>query len=147
MKEIIENIAKSTAEDFRFMLIKTKIKGVKKTPEIEVFIDSKVGVGTNDCAEFSRKFKEKLETSSLNNLDYQLVVSSPGTEEPLIYLEQYFKNISREFKLSFDDGEKVQSIEAKLNNIKDDTLFFEYKKKEIEIKFINIKKAKVKTSF
>lgn len=147
MKDTLENIAKSTAEDFGFFLIKTKIKGAKKTPEIEIFIDSKKGVGTDDCAEFSRTFKDKLEESSLQDLDYKLVVSSPGIDEPLIYLEQYSQHIGREFKLSFDDGKKVQSIEAKLTNIKNDILSFAYKKEEIEVNFNNIKKAKVKISF
>ena len=47
----------------------------------------------------------------------------------------------------FDDGEKIQSIEAKLIRISDDILVFEYKNEELEISFNKIKKAKVKISF
>ncbi len=79
--------------------------------------------------------------------DYQLIVSSPGVEEPLKYIEQFFKHIGRVLKISFDDGEKIQSIEARLSGIIDEELTFIYKNDEIKINFKNLKKAKVKLSF
>ena len=147
MKNIIKNIAQQIADDRGFFLVNSTTKGSNRKPIFEIYIDSKAGINATDCADFSRAIKEKIESTEIAKLDYNLVVSSPGTDEPIKYFDQYHKHISREFKISFDDGEKIQSIEAKLIRISDDILVFNYKDKELEINFNKIKKAKVKISF
>ena len=147
MKNIIKNIVQEIAEDKGFFLVNSIIKGSNRKPTFEIFIDNKEGINAADCADFSRAVKEKIESTKIANTDYSLVVSSPGTDEPIKFFDQYHKHISREFKISFDDGEKVQSIEAKLIRISDDILVFNYKDEELEINFNKIKKAKVKISF
>lgn len=147
MKNIIKNIAREVAEEKGFFLINIIAKGSNKNPSFEVYIDSREGISAGDCVKFSREMKDQLEVTDLADLNYSLVVSSPGTDEPIKYLDQYYKHISREFKLSYDNGENIQSIEAKLLKITDDKLFFSYKDEEIEVNFNKIKKAKVKISF
>ncbi len=147
MKTIIRNIAKEIAESKDYFLINTIVRGSKNKPTFEIYIDGINAIKADECADFSREVKSKLDNTEFANVDYSLVVSSPGIDEPLIYLEQYTKHISREFKISFDDGEKIQSIEAKLLSINDDNLTFFYKKEELVINFKKIKKAKVKISF
>jgi ribosome maturation factor RimP len=147
MKNIIKNIAQQIADDKGFFLVNSITKGSNRKPIFEIYIDNKEGINANDCADFSRAVKEKIESSELADLDYSIVVSSPGTDEPIKYFDQYFKHISREFIISFDDGEKIQSIEAKLIRILEDDLIFKYKDEELVINFNKIKKAKVKISF
>ena len=147
MKNIIKQFAVEISEEKGFFYINSLQRGSNKKPNFEVYIDSKAGITADDCAEFSRELKEKLEETEIGDLDYSLIVSSPGTDEPIKYFDQYFKHIGREFKLSYQDGENVQSIEAKLKSILDDQLTFEYKQSELVISFSTIKKAKVKISF
>lgn len=147
MKNIIKNIAKEIAEETGVLLINTITKGNKKKPNFEIYIDSKIGVSAGNCADFSRELKARLESTEIANLDYRLVVSSPGIDEPIKFIEQYEKHINREFKLSYDDGENIKSIEALLTDVSDEDLIFRFKNEELKINYNNIKKAIVKISF
>jgi len=147
MKNYIKNIAQKIADEKEIFLINTVTKGSNRKPIFEIYIDNKIGVTANDCAEFSKEIKEIINASDQADLDYSLVVSSPGIDEPIKFFDQYEKHINRDFKISFDDGEKIQSIEAKLLLILDKDLVFSYKKEEIKINFNKIKKAKVIISF
>lgn len=147
MKNTIKNIAQEIANENQLLLINTIKAGSNKKPSFEIFIDSKNGVSADDCADFSREFKSRLEQTEYAELDYKLVVSSPGIDESIKYLDQYLKHINREFKVSYDDGEKINSVEALLKNVIDDNLVFSYKNEELKINFNNVKKAKVKISF
>lgn len=147
MKSKIKNIAQEIADEKGLLLINAISKGSNKKPSFEIYIDSKSGVNADLCADFSREIKSKLEETEVAELDYSLIVSSPGIDEPIKFFDQYAKHINREFKLSFDDGEKIQSIEAKLVGISEEILTFLYKNEELKINYNNIKKAKVKISF
>ena len=147
MKDIINPIVKKIADNNQLFLIDIIIRGSNKNPFFEVFIDNSKGIDADMCAKISREIKDELEQTKFANTDYRLVVSSPGIDKPLLYLEQYNKHINRELKISYEDGDKIQSIEAKLINVKENELTFIYKKEELKIKFNKIKKAKVKFSF
>jgi len=112
-----------------------------------VFIDNSKGITADICAKISREIKGELEDTKFAETDYRLVVSSPGIDKPLIYKEQYIKHINRELKISYEEEDKVKSIEAKLLNVDENDLTFIYKKEELKIEFNKIKKAKVKFSF
>jgi len=147
MKNIVKNIAQEIANEKKIFLINFINRGNNYKPIFEIYIDNKDGITTDLCAQFSKEVKTQIEKSELYENDYQLIVSSPGVDEPLKYLDQFYKHIGRELKISFYDGEKIQSIEAKLSGIIDDELTFILKKEEIKINYKNLKKAKVKLSF
>jgi len=100
MKNEIQHIANEIAEDRGFFLVNFIFRGSKKKPSFEIFIDSKNGISANDCAGFSKEVKSRLESSDISELDYKLVVSSPGIDEPIKFFEQYYKHINRSFGLS-----------------------------------------------
>ena len=147
MKNLIKFVAQEIAEDSGFLLINILVKGSNKSPRFEIFIDNQLGINAEDCAKFSREFKNRLESTEMGELDYELVVSSPGTDEPIKYIEQYPKHVGREFKISYEDNDLVKSIEAKLVQVLNNVLVFEYKNEKLNIDFNKIKKAKVKISF
>ncbi len=147
MKNTVKNIAQDIANERGLYLVNLVIRGSNRQPNFEIYIDNKEGITTDLCAAFSREIKARIETSEFSEYDYQLMVSSPGVDEPLIYLDQFYKHLNREFKISFNDGETIQSIEAKLIQIVDDELTFLYKNEELKINYKNLKKAKVKISF
>jgi ribosome maturation factor RimP len=147
MKSTVKNIAQEISNELNLFLVNVIIRGSNRKPTFEIYIDNKEGVTTDLCADFSREIKDRIDKTEFADVDYQLIVSSPGVDEPLKFLDQFYKHIDREFKISFDDGEKIQSIEAKLISISDNELTFIYKKEEIKINYNNLKKAKVKLSF
>ena len=127
MKNVVKYLAREIAEENGVLLINSLTKGSNKNPQFEIFIDSEVGISADDCAKFSRDLKIRLEETEFGETDYKLVVSSPGIDEPLKHLLQFKKHIGREFKISFEEDEKVQSIEAKLIRIEGEDLLFSYK--------------------
>lgn len=147
MKNIINNIAEKIAEQKGFLLINSVTKGSNRKPIFEIYIDNKIGISAENCAEFSRAVKDELEKTDYADLDYKLVVSSPGIDEPIKFLDQYYKHVNRDFKISFEENGTVLSIEAKLIKIDGDSLLFLYKDEERLVNFNNIKKAKVKIRF
>ncbi len=147
MKNLVKNIAEKIALEQSLFLINLVARGSNRKPIFEIFVDSKEGVTTDICASFSRELKAEIELSEFAEYDYSLVVSSPGIDEPLKYLDQYPKHVGREFKISYDDGEDIKSIEAKLISLEGQNFVFNYKKENLSINFNKIKKAKVKISF
>lgn len=147
MKNTVKNIVQEIAIERGLFLVNMVFRGSNKKPSFEIYIDNKEGITTDLCAEFSREVKARIETSEFSEYDYNLTVSSPGTDEPLKYLDQFYKHLNREFKISYDDGSAIQSIEAKLILIENDELTFLFKNEELKINYKNLKKAKVKISF
>ena len=147
MKNAVKNIAHEIAKERNLFLINFISRGSKNKLIFEIYIDNKNGITTDLCADFSKEVKAQIKKTEFRDNDFQLIVSSPGVDEPLKFLDQFYKHIGRELKISFDDGEKIQSIEAKLAEISDEELTFIFKKEEIKINYKNLKKAKVKISF
>ncbi|MDX1700946.1 MAG: hypothetical protein R3250_10030, partial [Melioribacteraceae bacterium] len=114
MKNVVKYLAREIAEENGVLLINSVTKGSNKNPQFEIFIDSEDGISADDCAKFSRDLKNRLEDTEFGELDYKLVVSSPGIDEPLKHLIQFKKHVGREFKISYEEDEKVLSVETKL---------------------------------
>lgn len=147
MKEIINQITESIARENNLFIIKTVLHGKNTSPIIEIFIDNETGVNAKLCSEISSLIKDKISHTKIADLNYKLIVSSPGVEEPLKYLGQFKKHLGRTFELNFIVENEKKNIDAKLFAIKDDLLVFQFKKELIEVHFNNIIKAKVKISF
>ncbi|GEM_PF-53720 len=146
----IEEIVQS----FGFMLVESNIRGDNHLKIIEVFIDGKVSVTSEDCSNVSRAINEAIGTQNLIETNYRLDVSSPGVDRPLKFLEQFPKHINRKFELIYREGEEEKKIIAKLISVENENLFFEQqgtkkeeRKSEYKISFGDIVKAKVLISF
>ena len=147
MKEIINQITESITRENSLFIIKTVLHGKHTSPIIEIFIDNETGVNAKLCAEISSLIKDKISHTKIADLNYKLIVSSPGVEEPLKYLGQFKKHLGRKFDLTYIVENETKNMDAKLLEIKDDFLVFQVNKELIEVHFNNIKKAKVKISF
>ncbi|MCH7828001.1 MAG: hypothetical protein IIC75_08545, partial [Bacteroidetes bacterium] len=60
-KNIIRQIAETTAEDTGFFLIDFILRGTPKKRVIEIFIDGKENVSATICASISKKISSKLD--------------------------------------------------------------------------------------
>lgn len=129
------------------LLIDFIVRGDSNLKIIELYVDNEVGINSDDCSLIAREINNLIETKKLIDSNYRLVVSSPGVDRPLKYLVQYKKHLNRKFELEYIKNNQVMNFSGRLTGIVDDRLFFRDKKNEIEIKFENIKKAKVLISF
>ena len=146
-KNIIKQFAEDAAKNYGFLLIDFLLRGTPQKRVIEVFIDGKENVSAKVCASVSREISSKLDEILNDNNDYKLVVSSPGIDKPLIYLDQYQKHIGRKLEVFVDDSGNKKKLIAKLIKIVNNDLFFESNNTEQKINFNKIKKAKVILSF
>jgi len=148
MKNRVKQIIDKIVSEKNLLLVDIVIRGKNNSPKFEVFIDNIDGVNSKICTDVSRAIKEEISNTEFVDYDYMLVVSSPGIDKPLKYIEQYAKHINRTLAISYLTEQKnILSIEAQLKAVNKNELIFLFKNEEKKINFNNIKKAKVKLSF
>ena len=84
-----------------------------------ILLDGDEGIGVGDCAKVSRYVGFKLEEENTIEEPYNLEVSSPGIDTPLVLPRQYAKNIGRSLEIKMLDGTKH---EGELMSINEDSI-------------------------
>ncbi len=133
-----------------FFLVDIK---VSPSNNIRVFLDADQGVGIDELVQINRNlYKQIVESGTFPGNDFSLEVSSPGLDEPLKVMKQYFKNIGKNVEVLRKDGIKT---EGKLLSVNENSIIVEEekgknKKKEFvkhNIDFENIKSTKIQIRF
>lgn len=92
-----------------------------------ILVDGDKGIGIADCVAISRHVGFHLEEENVIEHAYNLEVSSPGIDTPLVMPRQYVKNIGRKLAIKLADGSKR---EGQLNGLTEDAILIEEIKKE-----------------
>jgi ribosome maturation factor RimP len=102
---------------------------VKMLPngKLIILVDGDKGVGIADCAQISRYVGFRLEEENVIADAYNLEVSSPGIDTPLVMPRQYVKNIGRKLSIKMADGSKR---EGNLSSLTEDAIVIEETNKE-----------------
>lgn len=110
---------------------------------VEVFLDCDSGLSINKCVSISRLMSKELDSIDLIAEKYNLEVSSPGLDRPLVK-RQYVKNIGKFISVT-DKNNNV--YEGKLMNTDDDCIELEIEdkknKKLLTINFNEIELSKI----
>lgn len=104
-KRIRELIEEKLAD--RPDLFIVEIKVVNNT-KVTILLDGDNGIGIHDCALVSRHVGFHLEEENLIDQAYNLEVSSPGLDTPLILDRQFQKNIGRTVEVKLPEGKKAE---------------------------------------
>lgn len=146
IKEKILEIVKNSLSGSDFLLIDAIVRGDQRKRIIEVFVDSAKNISADDLAELSRKINDVLsENEEVGN--YRLDVSTPGVDRPLKFIDQYPKNINRNFELEYQFENEIRKIKARLVAVQGNELTFNDGKNDFLINYNQIIKAKVLISF
>ncbi|MGB8358592.1 MAG: ribosome assembly cofactor RimP [Bacteroidales bacterium] len=97
-KDHIRKLAESHISGTGIFLVDVRLSS---TGRITVLIDRNEGVTIDDCAEMSRYISQELGEEMG---DFELNVSSPGLDMPLLVIEQYRKNEGRMVDVVSNDG-------------------------------------------
>jgi ribosome maturation factor RimP len=84
----------------------------------------RTGVTIEDCANLSRKVSDFLDMEDLIPYRYNLEVSSPGLDRPLIKREDFVRRVGEKVRVFLKepiDGE--MELVGKINNLQDETLY------------------------
>ncbi|MFN0158238.1 MAG: ribosome maturation factor RimP [Bacteroidota bacterium] len=142
LREVINRCADQHAAH----VIDVVLRGRHHRPIVEVFIDTEEGVTTELCSEVSREIASILLAEPLINPAYELIVSSPGIERPLIFPWQYKKHVGRKLivKTNSDAGLVEQIGDCAAVDESGITLHTGKSQETVRIEFASIKEARVK---
>ena len=143
MNEIEENIMNKLNDLLTNDLeaINVSIFGNSASKNIQIMIESDVGVSVDNCAEVSKLARNVITMEKFIEDNYNIEVSSPGINRPLYNVKDFIKY----------QGEKVFiELKRNINNqkrfrgyyeVKDNIICINHKNETIEITFNDIKKA------
>lgn len=104
------------------VVVEDKIKGtpvflvqvkVKPTNKIEVFVDEPNHIAIETCTNISKHIEANL---NRDEEDFELMVSSPGIDEPFKVLAQYQKYMGKQVSVLKTDGIKLIGSLIKVTN-------------------------------
>jgi ribosome maturation factor RimP len=100
-------------EGFIEELVNKKLEGtgkflvavrVRPSNKINVFFDDEEkGIGVVECVELSKYIESQLDR---DKEDFELEVSSPGMDQPLMVHKQYVKTVGKQVNVILKNGEK-----------------------------------------
>ena len=143
MNEIEENIMNKLNDLLTNDLeaINVSIFGNSASKNIQIMIESDVGVSVDNCAEVSKLARNIITMEKFIEDDYNIEVSSPGINRPLYNLKDFIK---------YQDEKVFIELKRNINNqkrfkgyyeVKDNIICINHKNEIIEITYNDIKKA------
>src|ERR1051325_2133166 len=118
-KRVTELVEEKIADKTDLFLVSVKMHSNGK---LVVLVDGDKGIGISDCAAISRYVGFHLDEENVIENAYNLEVSSPGIDAPLVLLRQYEKNVGRQLAIKMIDGSKK---EGKLTGMTEDAVLIE----------------------
>jgi len=123
-KRVTELVEEKIADRPDLFLVSVKMHSSGK---LVILVDGEKGIGIADCAAISRHVGFHLEEENVIENAYNLEVSSPGIDAPLVLPRQYVKNVGRQLAIKMADGSKR---EGKLTGMTEDAVVIEETIKE-----------------
>jgi ribosome maturation factor RimP len=120
-KRVTELVEEKISAEGRTDLFLVDVK-MHSNGKLIVLVDGDKGIGIADCAQISRYVGFHLEEENVVDTAYNLEVSSPGIDAPLVLPRQYLKNIGRQLAIKMADNSKK---EGKLTGMTEDAVIIE----------------------
>jgi len=138
--QIVENYLSS---DLGLMDISENTRG----NIIRVVIDAERPVTLDDTTNLSKKLRNDDEMDTQFPGGFRLEVTTPGLDKALESPFQFRKNIDRELKVTFSNGDGTQTITGTLIDANDTCVCIKESGQEFSLRYDQINSAKVQISF
>ena len=138
--QIVENYLSS---DLILMDINENTRG----DIIRVVIDAERPVTLDDTTTLSKKLRNDDEMDTQFPAGFRLEVTTPGLDKALESPFQFRKNIDRELKVTFSNGDGTQTITGTLIDANDTYVCIKESGQEFSLRYDQINSAKVQISF
>jgi len=147
----IRDIIEPTLNSLGYHLVRVQLSGQTR-PTLQVMIEKAdlSALSIDDCVKASRQISALLDVEDPIDNAYQLEVTSPGLDRPLVSLQDYIRFQGAEIKLEtvvpFEGGKRFKGT---LLQTKEETIFLNPEDSEttLEIAYSNILKAKLVPQF
>ena len=114
---------------------------------IRVVIDAERPVTLDDTTTLSKKLRNDDEMDTQFPAGFRLEVTTPGLDKALESPFQFRKNIDRELKVTFSNGDGTQTITGTLIDANDTYVCIKESGQEFSLRYDQINSAKVQISF
>ena len=114
---------------------------------IRVVIDAERPVTLDDTTNLSKKLRNDDEMDTQFPAGFRLEVTTPGLGKALESPFQFRKNIDRELKVTFSNGDGTQTITGTLIDANDTYVCIKESGQEFSLRYDQINSAKVQISF
>lgn len=112
--------------------------------KIEVFVYSSNTINLEVTSRLNKQFQRLLENMGIEKGSYDMVVSSPGIERKLKTFRHFEMAVGELVKIkTIEPINSIYSHEGIIHSVNHDEIFLEVNGEFLEIKFINIKNAKI----
>nr|WP_314532475.1 ribosome maturation factor RimP [uncultured Fusobacterium sp.] len=145
--EKLEKIVNPFVEEMNLSLVDIEYMQDGGYWYVRIFIENLNGdLSIEDCSKLSSKIEADVE--ELIEHKFFLEVSSPGIERPLKKIEDYVRFVGEKITLHLKHKlEDKKQFKATIKNVSGDSILFLIDKKEVEIKFNEIRKANILFEF
>jgi ribosome maturation factor RimP len=82
-------------------VVELAVRGRRGAQVVDLFLDSEVPLGVDELARLSRELGFLIDTAGLMPDGYDLNVSSPGADRPLVQPRQYRKHVGRPLQVQY----------------------------------------------
>ena len=112
--------------------------------KIEVYVYSSNTINLEVTSRLNKQFQRLLENIGIEKGSYDMVVSSPGIERKLKTFRHFEMAVGELVKIkTIEPINSIYSHEGIIHSVNHDEIFLEVNGEFLEIKFINIKNAKI----
>ncbi len=129
-----------------YELVRVYISGAGKYSALQIMAERKDGAGMNvdDCAVISKLVSVMLEADKDLADKYDLEVSSPGIDRPLVRLADYARYAGHVAKVELSAAKEGQKrFQGKIAGVAGDVVGFDTDKGKLAVAFGEIEKAKL----
>jgi ribosome maturation factor RimP len=142
----IQNLIAGDLATAGYDLVRVLVKGSGKYAALQIMAERQDGVGmtVTDCTIISKAISEKIEADKDLADQFDLEVSSPGIDRPLVKLADYERYEGHVAKVELDapiEGQK--RFQGKIAKISGDMIEFGTEKGALKVPFGAIAKAKL----
>ena len=114
---------------------------------IRVVIDAERPVTLDDTTNLSKKLRNDDELDIRFPDGFRLEVTTPGLDKALASPFQFRKNIDRKIKITFSNGDGIQTTTGTLIDANDTCVYINESGQEFSLRYDQINSAKVLISF
>lgn len=155
MQKDIESIIKEAreialpiVESEGMELVDVEFKTERGLWVLRFYIDREGGVTVNDCATISEQLSVALDVKDIIPYRYNLEVSSPGLDRPLVSEKDFNRNIGRDVKIRTKEPiSGRRNFKGKLIAVINGAVIIEEDGKYHQIRIDNINKARLVIEF
>ena len=144
VNEKVKEVALPVLEELGLELVEVQYRREQSGWVLRLIIDKQEGVTLDDCTAVSREISQLLDIEDFIDQAYNLEVSSPGLDRPLKCMADFQRFIGRKAKIKTIEPIAGQHVFiGKIRQTGGETIILEVGRKEVEIPFLQVSKARL----